>query len=443
MTPIDGGNIIAAGIPWFVAPFGRDSLIGAYEALMVNPGLARDVLLLLAGHQADRDDPLRDAEPGKILHEARVGELARAGHIPHTPYYGTVDATPLFAILAAEYFRWTGDLGTIRTLRPHLERALAWIAGPGDPDGDGFVEYQRRAPGGLDVHGWKDSSTSTMHADGTLVEGRVALAEVQGYVYAAKSGVADLFDALADVDGAARLRAEAARLKAHFNDVFWMPEEDTFGIALDGAKRLARSVASNAGHCLWTGIVDAEKAGPLAARLMAEDLFSGWGVRTLSAGSPAFNPMSYHNGSVWPHDNALIAAGLKRYGFAAEADRIARALIDAAFETRELRLPELFCGFRRMDGVSFVSYPVACTPQAWAAAAPFLLLQTMLGVSADARANVLTVNRPKLPGHIARADLSDVRVGTSRLSISFTGGGGGTAFSLLERDGDASVTMTE
>ncbi len=287
MMPADGGVLPAAGIPWYVAPFGRDSLLTSCEALMVNPDVARGTLLVLAGLQAQVDEAWRDAEPGKILHELRTGELARTGQIPHTPYYGTVDATPLFLMLAGGYFRWTLDLETMVQLRPALDAALAWIDESGDRDGDGFVEYERRSPAGLVNHGWKDSHDCVVHADGSLAEGPIALVEVQGYVYDAKLRIADVYEALGDPGRAAELRAQAAALRVAFNEAFWDPEEQFFALALDGRKAQVRSVTSNPAHCLYCGIVDDDKAALMAERLMAPDMFSGWGIRTLSSASPA------------------------------------------------------------------------------------------------------------------------------------------------------------
>jgi glycogen debranching enzyme len=310
IMPAPGGQIVSAGIPWYVAAFGRDALVTAGEAILLNQDLSRDALRVLANLQAREDDPWRDAEPGKVLHELRVGELARAGIIPHTPYYGTVDATPLFLIRAADYYKWTGDLETLRRLRPALDAALGWIDQYGDRDGDGLVEYERRSPGGLHNQGWKDSHDSVVHADGSLAEGPIALVEVQGYVYMAKREIAEVYDALGAPERARQLREQAQALRGQFNEAFWNPREGTFALALGGRKRQVASVTSNPGHCLYCGIVEPEKASAVAERLMAPDMFCGWGVRTLSSQCPAFNPMGHHNGSVWPHDNAIIAAGL-------------------------------------------------------------------------------------------------------------------------------------
>jgi len=443
MMPARGGALPAAGIPWYVAPFGRDSLLASCESLMVNPEVARGTLLALAQAQARADEPWRDAEPGKILHELRVGELARTGHIPHTPYYGTVDATPLFLMVAGGYFRWTLDVETLARLRPALDAALGWIDEWGDRDGDGFVEYEQRSPAGLRNHGWKDSGDAIVHADGSLAQGPIALVEAQGYVYEAKLRIAEVYDALGEDALAARLRAEAGVLRAAFNDAFWDPDEGFFALALDGRKQQVRSISSNPGHCLYCGIVDDDKAAAVAERLMASDMFSGWGVRTLATSSRAYNPMSYHNGSVWPHDNAIAAAGLKRYGFHAETARIAGGLFEVAAAARDFRLPELFCGFHRDQSRSIVAYPVACIPQAWAAAAPFMLVQSMMGISPHAPSNTLTVDRPMLPDWLQSLELRDLRIAHSGVSVSFQRSRPGiTGFSVLEQDGDVRVTMS-
>ncbi len=441
ITPAPGGQLVSAGIPWYVAAFGRDALITAGEAMLLGPELSRDALEVLAKLQATADDPWRDAEPGKILHELRIGELAGAGVIPHTPYYGTADATPLFLIRAAHYYRWTADLETMRRLRPALDGALTWIDRHGDRDGDGFVEYLQRSPGGLLNQGWKDSNDSVMHADGQLAQGPIALVEVQGYVYAAKLTIADVYDALGEPLIAKGLREQAALLRERFNAAFWMPELGTFALALDGDKRQVASVTSNPGHCLYTGIVDEDKAPKLIRRLMAPDMFSGWGIRTLSRESPAYNPMSYHNGSVWPHDNALIAAGMKRYGDDESVLRIAGALFDVATRSQELRLPELYCGFDRVRRPALVAYPVACSPQAWAAAAPLLLLQAMLGISADAPARALRVQRPTLPDWLRRVRLEGLRVGDASVTLQFERDAEVTGFALVSQRGELDVTM--
>ena len=442
-TQTEDGAVLAAGIPWYVTIFGRDSLISSHQLLSLNPRPAREVLELLAAHQGTKVDDWRDEQPGKILHEVRRGELARAGILPHTPYYGSVDATPWFLIVFAQYFRWTGDREFARELLPAAEAALRWIDEYGDLDGDGFVEYLCRSPRGIRNQGWKDSFDSVVHADGRLAEPPIALSEVQGYVYLAKSRMADVFRALGDGRRAEELLAQADELQRRYNEAFWMEDEQYFAGALDADKRHVRTIMSNPGHGFYCGIVDEDKAAPLAKRLLAPDMFSGWGIRTLSKSAVAYNPMSYHNGSVWPHDNALIAAGLKRYGFARSTNRVATALFDAAVHADYLRLPELFCGFTRRTPNRPVSYPVACSPQAWAAGSPFLMLQAMLGLSARAHENMLRVNKPHLPTWLNTVEVRNVAVGDSRISLLFRREGEITSFSLLSREGRVRVVMEE
>ncbi|MBI3649080.1 MAG: amylo-alpha-1,6-glucosidase [Actinobacteria bacterium] len=442
-TQTPEGGVLAAGIPWYVTLFGRDSLIASHQLLAVNPDLARETLKVLAAHQGTKEDPWRDEEPGKILHEVRYGELARAGVVPHTPYYGSVDSTPWFLIVFGSYLRWTGDLAFARELLPAAEAALRWIDEYGDRDGDGFVEYETRSPGGIRNQGWKDSHDSMVHADGRIAPTPIALSEVQAYVYLAKRRMADVYEALDDGARAEGLRADAEALRRRYNEVFWMEDEQYFAAALDGDKRQVRTVMSNPGHALYCDFVDPDKARPLAKRLLAPDMFSGWGIRTMSKSAAAYNPMSYHNGSVWPHDNALIAAGLKRYRFVRSTNRVATALFDAAIDADYLRLPELFCGFTRRSPNRPVSYPIACSPQAWASGAPFLMLQAMLGISARADQNLLTVNEPHLPPWLHTVELRNLRVGRSRLSLVFRREGEITSFSLLSRDGDVRVVMQE
>ncbi|MGH2572009.1 MAG: amylo-alpha-1,6-glucosidase [Actinomycetota bacterium] len=442
-TNTDRGGVIAAGIPWYVAVFGRDALISAHQLLMVNPTPARETLRLLARYQGQREDPWRDEEPGKILHEIRRGELAGAGYVPHTPYYGSVDATPLFVFLYAQYFRWTGDREIASELLPNVRAALEWMDTYGDLDGDGFVEYLCRSPGGMANQGWKDSFNSVVHEDGQLATGPIALVEVQGYVYMAKLRVADVFETLGDEETATRLRREARVLKERFNQAFWMEDQRYFAGALDGDKRQVRTVVSNPGHCLYSDIVDSAKADHLARRLLQPDMFSGWGIRTMSKAATAYNPMSYHNGSVWPHDNALIAAGLKRYGFIKGTNRVVTAIFDAAIYADYMRLPELFCGFTRRTPNQPVAYPVACSPQAWAAGAPLLMLQAILGISAREHENMLTVNKPHLPSWLNVVELRNIRVGESTMSLVFRREGEITGFSLLGRKGDVRVVMEE
>ena len=442
LMPTAGDELPVAGIPWYVAPFGRDSIITALQTLIINPDIARGTLRVLARLQSSVDDPFRDAEPGKILHELRTGELARLRQIPHTPYYGTVDATPLFLILAASYYTWTRDRQLIEELRPALDGALKWIDVWGDRDGDGFVEYERRSPAGLLNQGWKDSEDSVIHPDGTPAQGPIALVEVQGYVYAAKVRIADIYALLGEEERALALRRQAAALREHFNEAFWNEQDGYYALALDGAKRQVRTITSNPAHCLWSGIAEERRAKQVAERLMADDMFSGWGIRTLAASEAVYNPMSYHNGSVWPHDNAIAAAGLKRYGHSAAAQRIAASLFDIGATARDYRLPELLCGFDRDGSRQIVSYPVACTPQAWAAAAPLLLLEALLGIYAQGDRSSLEINEPVLPSGLQRLRLQELRIGEARVSLAFRRTAtGNTSFELLGQEGGVRVTM--
>ena len=407
-----------AGVPWFDSPFGRDGIITALECLWMNPWIARGVLAFLASTQARESNPANDAEPGKILHESRSGEMAATGEVPFARYYGSVDATPLFVLLASEYFRRTGDQDFIEAIQPNLNLALQWIDRYGDADGDGFVEYKRKSAQGLEQQGWKDSNDSVFHADGTLVEGPVALCEVQAYVFAAKRGAAELARALGQNDRAGRLDREAELLRTRFEQTFWSDDLGTYVLALDGSKRPCRVRASNAGHCLYCGIASPDHAARLADTLLATDSFSGWGIRTLSALELRYNPLSYHNGSVWPHDNALIAYGLARYGFREAALTIAAALFDASRYMDLQRLPELFCGFVRHAADGPTLYPVACSPQSWAVASVFLLAQACLGITVSPlQSPAVRFERPLLPPAIEYLDIKRLTLGDSVLDL--------------------------
>jgi glycogen debranching enzyme len=416
---LHGNGYIAAGIPWFGALFGRDSLIAGLQVLAYDPGLAEQTLRLLAGLQGRRIDLHRDEQPGKILHELRVGELARSGEIPHTPYYGTVDATPLFLILLERHAAWTGRMDLFRDLAAHVELALGWIDRYGDADGDGYVEYASPAEGGLINQGWKDSGDAIVRADGSLAKPPIALVEVQAYVYRAKRAMARLYERAGDTVRAQRLRRQAHDLRARFNRDYWYAREGLFDLALQAKKEPTRVASSNAGHALWAGIADPRKARRTGERLMKEDLFSGWGVRTLSSTAAAYNPIGYHLGTVWPHDNALIVAGLRRYRMDDAARRIFEGLFHAARQFEAHRLPELFSGFSRKEYELPVRYPVACHPQAWAAAAMPYMLKTLLGVVPDGFAGRLRIIRPVLPDFVDRVELRRLSVGRACVDVVF------------------------
>jgi glycogen debranching enzyme len=434
LTTTPEGPVPYAGVPWYVAPFGRDSLLTAWQLLPYDARVAAGTLRFLAARQGRRLDEFRDEEPGKILHEYRRGEMANCREIPFIPYYGTVDATPLFIGLLAEYVRWTGDLVLARALWPAVLAALAWIERYGDRDGDGYLEYATRSRLGLSNQGWKDSFDAVMHADGRLAPAPVALVEVQGYAYAALLAAADLARVLG-VD-AGTLVARAERLRAAFNRDFWLEDEGYYALALDADKRPCEVISSNPGHALWTGIVEERRAAVVAKRMLAADMFSGWGIRTLSARERRYNPMSYHNGSVWPHDNAIAALGFRRYRLPEHVVTVASALMDATRWFEYARMPELFCGFPRQGTQGPISYPVACAPQAWAAGSVLALLTALLGFEADAIAGRLTVTSPVLPPWLLFVEIYDLRVGNAALDIAVHRAREGASLELIARRGD-------
>ena len=438
------GRIAYAGIPWFVAPFGRDSLITALQHLPFDPGLARGTLRFLAAFQGREDDEFTDQSPGKILHEYRRGEMAACREIVFIPYYGSVDATPLFLMLVAEYLRWTDDRALIADLWPAIEGALGWLGvGPGGDCGaaDGYVSYAARSARGLVNQGWKDSHDAIMHADGGEAGGPIALAEVQGYKFAALRSAAEAAEALGRGALGAWLRDAAGRLRARFEQDYWMDDPGFYALALDGDGAPCRVISSNPAHCLWTGLISPERAPRVAGRLMGPEMFAGWGVRTLGSRERRFNPMSYHNGSVWPHDTAIAAAGLRRYGFRDGFMTLATGLFDAARHCEGWRLPELFCGFERQPGYGPTPYPVACSPQAWAAGVVSQLLAAMLGLEPDAPGNRLTLVRPALPEWLPRVELHGLRLGRSRFDVLLTRQGGSAAVDVRARHGDAEIVV--
>ena len=423
----------AAGLPWFVAPFGRDSLIVSLQNTLIYPEFARGALEILGSLQAKNEDHYRDAEPGKILHEMRYGELAHFKLIPHTPYYGTADATPLYLITLHAAWRALGDRGLLERHLETAERCLSWIDDYGDRDGDGFQEYQTRSPVGYENMAWKDSGDSVVYPDGSLVKGPKALCELQGYVYNAWVRMAEVFDALGKPDRAQALRAKAAALSERFNAAFWDEELGFYAFALDGEKKKVLTVASNAGHCLWSGIVPPERAKKVVERLMAPDMWTGWGIRTLSADNPAFNPYNYQTGSVWPHDNAIIALGFKYYGFGAEAARIAHDISIAAGYFRLNQLPELYTAFEREETSFPVQYIGANVPQAWAAGSAFMLTQALLGFLPDAPRNRLYID-PSLPKWLPDLSVYDLHLGKHKLDIRFWREGEDTVFDVIKGD---------
>jgi glycogen debranching enzyme len=425
--------IPAAGLPWFVALFGRDSLLVSLQNILIYPQFARGALEILGELQAKEDDPYRDAEPGKILHELRYGELAHFKLIPHTPYYGAADATPLYLITLHAAWRATGDQELLEQHLPAAEGCLAWIDKYGDRDGDGFQEYQTRSSAGYENMAWKDSGDAVVYPDGSLVKGPKALCELQGYVYNAWVRMAEVFDVLGKPERAKELRAKAAALFARFNEAFWDEELGFYAYALDGDKNKVLTVASNPGHCLWSGIVPRERAKKVVDRLMAPDMWTGWGIRTLSAGHPAFNPYNYQTGSVWPHDNAIIAMGFKLYGFDAEAARVAYDVSVAASHFLLNQLPELYTASERSESNFPVQYLGANVPQAWAAGSVFMLTQALLGFLPDAPRNRLYVD-PFLPDWLPDLTVRDLRIGKHNLDIRFWREGEETAFQVIKGD---------
>lgn len=429
-------HVIAAGIPWFATMFGRDSIIAAYQSLPLNPQLATETLRVLARYQGKEVNDWRDEEPGKILHEFREGEMTRAGEMPFGPYYGSVDATPLWLILLSETFNWTADEKLVKDMLPHAYRALEWIDRYGDLDGDGFVEYSRRSSRGLVNQGWKDSWDAIMHRDGEVAKPPIALCEVQGYVYEAKYRLASLMRSFGDVHTAEKLKRDAADMAKRFEKAYWMPARGFYALALDHDKRQCQVVSSNPGHLLFTRMLPQDRARCVTEKFMRPDMFTGWGWRTMSQEERVFNPLSYHRGSVWPHDNSIVAHGMALYEFREPANKLFSALFQAALNFRDYRLPELFCGIERREHDKPVQYPVSCSPQAWASGAIFLLLSSVLGIRPSAHRKELNIVNPTLPEFLDNLSIRNMLIGNSRVGLDFARRGERTFCNVVEIEGD-------
>jgi glycogen debranching enzyme len=441
-SSIDGQEFFAAGVPWFATLFGRDSIITAIQTLAYEPRVAEHTARLLAQFQGHRVDEWRDEQPGKILHSLRVGEMARLGEIPHTPYYGSVDATPLFLILIGRYTAWTGDLALFNDLRENIELALHWMSTDADVNGDGYIEYASTSQRGLINQGWKDSGDAIVDADGHLATPPIALVEVQGYAYLARTLMAGLYERTGDHARAEQLRHEAATLRERFNRDFWVPSERFYALALEAKDAPVTVISSNPGHALWSGIADEDKAKLVVQRLMERDMYNGWGIRTLSQHERRYNPVGYHLGTVWPHDNALIAVGFRRYGFDDEASQVLSGLTQAVMHFANYRMPELFSGFSREEYGEPVRFPVACHPQAWAAGSIPYLLESILGLVPEAFERRLRIVRPLLPEFVDRLEIHGLNVGQATVALRFERTAESTtAVTVLETKGEVEVLV--
>jgi glycogen debranching enzyme len=418
LTDLGYGQFPVAGLPWFGVPFGRDSLIAALQMLAFNPEVAKGTLLTMASYQGKNLDPWRDEQPGKIMHEIRFGELANTNQIPFTPYYGTIDATPLFLVLLTEYVKWTGDFDIVQQLKDNIDAALTWIDQYGDRDGDLFVEYYQESSKGIANQGWKDSDDSIVHRNGEYAKSPIALAEVQGYVYQAKMGLADIFEQLNETERAAELRDQAKALKEKFDEQFWMEDVQFYAIALDEKKQQVGTITSNPGHVLFSGMLDNERVNAVIATLLSPKMFSGYGIRTMGEGEAGYNPMSYHDGSVWPHDNSMILLGLSKLGRQDEVNIVIDGLIEAAAHFEYDRLPELFCGHSKDLGKP-VKYPIACSPQAWAAGTPLVFIQSLLGLFPNSLKKEIYLS-PTLLDSMSFLRVENISIGEGHLSLTVT-----------------------